>query len=345
MATIRDIAEKAGVSLATVSRVLNYDEGLNVADSTRKKIFEIAQELEYVAKNSKKTKRQALRIGIIKGYSDREEIEDTYYLSIRHCLERILEEEKMEFLILDKGEGKERIKELNGVIAIGSFIEKDLENFRSWKCNLVFIDYSPEEEDFDAVVIDIRKAVYKALDYLCSLGHRSIGFIGGRDFRDTLEEEQRDIREKAYYEYMEGKALFKEEFVRIGSFTPASGYKLMKDILDSGKYPSAFFIANDSMAIGTYKAIMEKGLKIPEDISIIGFNDISTAKYIVPALTTIRLYTEFMSETAVDLLMERIKQERKICKKIVIPTRLVVRESSGQSTKYRVQSAEFRGNK
>lgn len=327
MATIRDIAERAGVSLATVSRVLNYDESLNVADSTRKKIFEIAQELEYVTTKNRKSKKPSLRIGIIKGYSEIEEIEDTYYLFIRHSIEQLLEEEKIHYSIIGKEETIERVKELDGIIAIGGFTNAEMDNLRSWGCNIVFVDYSPEEEDFDSIVVDIRKAVKKALNYLISLGHKSIGFIGGRDSSEQDREEDKDIRERYYYEYMKSKGMLNEDFIRIGSFTPASGYKLMKDILETGKYPTAFFIANDSMAIGAYKAILEKGLKIPEDISIIGFNDISTAKYIVPALTTIRIYTEFMSETTIQLLMERIRDERKISKKVVIPTKLVIRES------------------
>jgi LacI family transcriptional regulator len=91
--------------------------------------------------------------------------------------------------------------------------------------------------------------------------------------------------------------------------------------------PTAVFIASDSMAIGAYKAINEKGLSIPKDISIVGFNDISTAQFIVPPLTTIKAHTEFMGEIAFDLLIERLKKDREICKKVIVPTKLIVRDS------------------
>lgn len=327
VATIKDIAERAGVSLATVSRVLNYDENLNVTDSTRKKIFEIAQELEYVTTKNRKTRKNILKVGIIKGYSDKEEIEDTYYLFIRHSIEQFLSEEKIEYFTIGKDENDERIKELDGIIAIGNFTNTDVQNFKSWNCNVVFVDYSPDEEDFDCVVIDMKKSVKKVLNYLVSLGHKEIGFIGGRDIIEAGEIEHKDCREVAFTNFMQSRNLFKKEFVRIGSFTASSGYNLMKEVLDSGKYPTAFFVANDSMAIGAYKAVQEKGLKIPDDISIIGVNDISTAQYIMPPLTTIRIHTEFMSKVTIELLMERIRDERQICKKVVIPTNLVIRES------------------
>ena len=93
MATIKDIAEKAGVSIATVSRVLNYDETLNVQDETRKRIFEVAEQLDYQVKDKKKRKRK-LKIGVLYSYSLEEELEDTYYLSVRVAIEKKLAEEK-----------------------------------------------------------------------------------------------------------------------------------------------------------------------------------------------------------------------------------------------------------
>jgi LacI family transcriptional regulator len=327
MATIKDIAERAGVSIAAVSRVLNYDETLSVADSTRKRIFEIAQELEYVTTKERKIKNQSYKVGIKKQYSDIEEMEDTYYLFVRNSIEKILQEEKIEFFNIGNEESYDRTKNLDGLIVIGSLCNNELNNFKMKNNNIVFVDYAPEDESFDCVIIDLGKAVEKALDYLTSLGHKSIGFIGGRDQKTQDNIEIIDTREKAFYDYMRSKGTLNENYIRLGSFTPASGYKLTKDILDNGSYPTAFIMANDSMAIGAYKAIQEKGLKIPEDISIIGFNDISTAQYIVPALTTIRVHTEFISKTAVGLLIERIKDEREISKKIIIPTKLVIRES------------------
>lgn len=328
MATIKDIAEKAGVSMATVSRVLNYDESLNVTDATRKKIFEIAQELEYVTTKERKSKKVIYQVCIIKGYSEKEEIEDTYYLSTRLSIEKSLKEGNIDYIVISKDNlFDERLKAIDGIIALGIFSAEEIQSIKNINSNIVFVDSDPDDEDFDCVVIRMHKVVEKALDYLVSLGYKEIGYIGGVDYFNEDRLKLSDYRENWYRHYMNDINSLNEKYIKIGSFTPASGYKLMKEILDTGEYPGAFFIANDSIAIGAYRAVMEKGLTIPDDISIIGCNDISTAQFIVPPLTTIKIYTEFMGETAVDLIIERIKFERKIGKKVIVPTKLIIRGS------------------
>lgn len=328
MATIKEIAEMAEVSTATVSRVLNYDETLNASEATRKKIFEIAQQLEYVTTKERRSKKQSCKVCIAKGYSEQEELDDPYYFSIRLSIEKSLKEENIEYIVISKDRlFDERLNTVDGIMAVGNFTTEEIDNLKNMNNNIVFVDSSPEDESFDSVVINMSKVVKKVLDYLISLGHKEIGYIGGEDYIIGENVHLPDYRESYYRKYMSEIGFLNEKFIRVGRFTPISGYELMKDILNKGEYPSAFFIANDSMAIGAYKAIMEKGLNIPEDISILGCNDISTAQFIVPALTTIKIYTNFMGETAVDLMNERIKYERKISKKVVIPTDLIVRDS------------------
>jgi LacI family transcriptional regulator len=328
MATIKEIAEIAEVSTATVSRVLNYDESLNASEATRKKIFAIAQELEYVTTKERRSKKQICQVCIVKGYSEQEELDDPYYFSIRLSIEKSLKEENIEYIVISKDRlFDERLITVDGILALGSFTTGEIKKFENMNGNIVFVDSDPQDEAFDSVVINMGKVVKKVLDYLISLGHKEIGYIGGEDYLVGEKMLLTDYRETWFRKYMSEFGFLNEKFIRVGSFTPISGYKLMKDILDTGEYPSAFFIANDSMAIGAYKAIMEKGINIPEDISIVGCNDISTAQFIVPALTTIKIYINFMGETAVDLMVERIKYERKISKKVVIPTELIVRDS------------------
>ena len=100
----------------------------------------------------------------------------------------------------------------------------------------------------------------------------------------------------------------------------------MKQAISDDHLPRAFFVASDTMAIGAIRAIHEAGLKIPEDIAIVGFNDIPNAMYLVPPLTTVKVYTEFMGETAVVLALERIAG-RERSKKCIIPTELILRDS------------------
>jgi LacI family transcriptional regulator len=325
MATIKDIAEMAGVSLATVSRVLNYDETLNVTDETRKRIFEAAQDLEYVPLQRKKRKKK-IKLGLLYSYSLEEELEDTYYLSIRLSIERKLMTEGIDMVKLESSHDLEKVKGIDGIITLGTFSHNDINRIKKFQKPVVFVDASPEEDLFDSVIIDFSKAVKKALNYLVELGHKDIAFIGGLDY-DNNGEVLKDLREETYREYLKCKDLYNPEFTRIGKYTPKDGYKLMKEILELEIRPTAAFIATDSIAVGCYKAIHEAGLKIPEDISIVGFNDISSAQYMMPPLTTIKLHIKFMGETAVELIAERIATQRKICKKITIPTELVIRES------------------
>ena len=99
MATIKDIAEKAHVSIATVSRVLNYDNTLKVTDKTRKKIFEVAEKLEYLKTKKTKDKKNSYKINIIKGYSEKEELEDIYYLSTRLAIEKFLKKHNVKYVL------------------------------------------------------------------------------------------------------------------------------------------------------------------------------------------------------------------------------------------------------
>ena len=115
----------------------------------------------------------------------------------------------------------------------------------------------------------------------------------------------------------------------IGTYSVEDGYRLMKEAIhDFGEeLPTAFFTGNDLLAIGALRALHEEKIAVPERVSVIGFNDISVSKYVFPPLTTIKVYTEIMGESAVDTLMERI-MGRQVAKKILISTNLVIRESS-----------------
>ena len=98
-------------------------------------------------------------------------------------------------------------------------------------------------------------------------------------------------------------------------------------MLEEDERPTAVFVENDTMAVGAYKAVSEEGLTIPDDISIVGFNDQPSAKYMIPSLTTVKLSTEYLASAAVDLLLENIDGSRPYKKKVIIPTKLKIRKS------------------
>lgn len=330
MATIKDIAEKAGVSVTTVSRILNYDETLNVQDQTKKRVFEAADSLEYQVKEKKKRKKR-LRIGLLYSYSAEEELEDTFYLSVRIAIEKKAEEEKLKWVRLIPEELSESGKTVDGLICLGTFSATTVEQIRRLEKPVVFVDTIKYGEQFDSVVVDIRHSVKEALRYLFAQGHRKIAFIGGRD-TDSDGQPVEDVRTEEFRSYMQKKGLLREEYIRIGGFMPKYGHRLGRELLELPDRPTAILTANDSLAVGCYKAVQEAGLKVPEDISIIGFNDISMAKYLVPPLTTVHIYMDFMGQQAVSILEDRIRNGREVSMNVYVPARLCIRGSVSKLT-------------
>ncbi len=331
MATIKDIANTVGVSIATVSRVLNLDETLNVSDETRKRVLEVAEELNYIAIKERKNKGKTYNIGIVYWYTDVQEINDPYFLSIRMAVERKCSEEEINFKNIDlqrvlNGNFND-YNNLDGIIAIGIFDNTDIDKIKKLSKNIVFIDSSPDEKIYDSIVVDFKNAVKESMEYLYELGHRKIGYIGGICYSRNEKSVFVNYREKTYKEFMDKTGYYKKEWILTGKFSPEDGYNLMKKALKEKEVPTAFFVASDPMAIGAYKAIFEAGLKIPDDISIIGFDDIYTAQFLAPSLTTVRVYKDIMGEIAVETLLDRIKQKRDLGRKIVLPTKLIKRES------------------
>ncbi len=330
MATLKDIANKAGVSLATVSRVLNNDTSLSVASETRKRIYEVADQLEYkTVKQRSKEPKIRIKVGILHWYSQKEEAQDPYYLSITKGIEKECFEKKIETKIIFKDDERYSSNELDdfdGIIAVGKFSKEDIEEFSRYSHNIVFVDFSPDERKYDSVVVDIRKATIEVLNYFEQLGHSRIGFIGGREYVGINKEPLDDERAITYQEHIIHKDKDLKDLY-IGKFSPQDGYMLMKKAIEKGEYPTAFFVASDSMAIGAIKALYEANINVPNDVSIISFNDIPTAKYFIPPLSTVNVNSQFMGITAVVLLLERINDKRQIPKKVVLPTELIIRES------------------
>lgn len=326
MATIKDVAAMAGVSITTVSRVLNFDDTLNVASDTKKRIFEAAEKLDYSTSKQKKEKKKEFSIGIVNWYSEGDEIKDPYFLSIRMAVEGRCTEKGINFSYLNL-KADNFNKSIDGIIAIGKFGAYEVDEMKKVSNNIVFIDSSPNDLEFDSVVIDYQGGVKRALNYLKELGHFNIGYIGGEEYVENGSTKIHDPRLDAYIDFMKSIKHFNKENIYIGRFLPEDGYSLMKKALKQENVPTAFFTASDPMAIGVYRALSEEGYKIPEDISIVGFDDIYTSKFLTPALTTVKVYTDFMGRIAVDTLMERIEGLWEVCRKVVVPTKLLIRES------------------
>ncbi|SES82399.1 LacI family DNA-binding transcriptional regulator [Anaerobranca gottschalkii] len=332
MATIKDIAKKAGVSPSTVSRVLNNDPSLNVTLETKRRIMEIAEELQYtkMVKSPLQKKYGKPVIGIYQWFSQSSEMLSPYYLAIRMGIEQQCHLNNIEVKTIFKGDSRSSIDSFSGVdgiIAIGKYSEEEVKNLAQYSKNLIFVDSSPDDKVFSSVVIDFYKAVKEVLYYFKDIGYQNIAFLGGREtVGDGIS--IIDSREKYFKEIMKELNLFNEELIKIGSFTYESGYKMALELLEENKEIHGIFAANDAIAIGAIKAIGEKGLQIPKNIGIIGFDDIPAAPYVTPPLSTIRVHKEYMGLTAVKLLMEQLLEGVNIPKKVIIPTELVLRETT-----------------
>ncbi|MCA9766669.1 MAG: LacI family DNA-binding transcriptional regulator [Carnobacterium sp.] len=329
MATIKDIAEKANVSSATVSRVLNYDETLSVGDDTKKRIFEAAEALEYTKYQKKKGKKTG-KIAIVQWYTEKEELDDLYYLSIRLGVEKRAEEEGYGIERYFQDSLFEPKKDIEGIVAIGKFSTAQIDQLVLWTKNICFIDFDLLGRKMDSVVVDFEQAVYSVMDYLTGKNHQQIGFIGGQEHYAKETQTPPDKRSILVESYLRQKELYQGKFFFTGKFNVASGHQLMKQaIRELGEdLPAAFFIANDALAIGALRALQEAGISVPEKVEIIGFNDISVAKYVYPTLSTVKVYTELMGEVGFDLLMDRIDSERQVAKKITLSTDLILRGST-----------------
>ncbi|WP_173915463.1 LacI family DNA-binding transcriptional regulator [Halobacillus sp. Marseille-Q1614] len=332
MATIRDIAEKSGFSIATVSRVLNHDTTLSVSDQTKERIFKVSEELNYrtLKERSAKTEKKKFRLGITLFHSEKDEINDPYFLAIRLGIEKECMSKNIDLIKVYRRNDHldlSSVNQIDGMIVVGRIPPEEIDEIKKLTKFITFVDYSPDESAYDSVVIDFQRAMLNILNHLMELNHREIGFIGGV-LHIRPGETLMDYREKAFREYLNSRNILNEESIFIGQFTTEDGYKLMKKALEQPKLPTAFVIASDSMAIGALKALHQHNVRVPEQVSLVGFNDIAASNYLQPSLSTVKVYTEFMGETAVELMIERLNTKRSIPKKVVVPTELIKREST-----------------
>jgi LacI family transcriptional regulator len=330
MATIKDIADKAGVSPATVSRVLNYDPDLSVGQETKQKIFEVAESLNYT--KPKKKRREQFVIRLVQWYDTAEELEDLYYLSIRLGIEKKAEELNIQLL-------KESLDQLSetttaGTIALGKFDPKQIRLLEELEGTLLFVDTNDTIHGHDSIVVDFTQSIEQVLDHFIQEKHEKIGILSGIEYTKRSNYEINDPRFSAFKERLTQLKLYQENYHLQGAFTVEGGYQAMQEFLKQEKeYPTALFASSDALAIGAMRAIQEHGLKVPEDISIIGFNDVSVAKYVSPALSTVRVYTEWMGELAVLTLIDLIKEQPPVSKRSVLATELILRQSTLKTQK------------
>ena len=331
MATIREVAKKAGVSITTVSRILNNDDSFNVSKITKEKVLKVIKQLNYERKKNKNRISQS-NISVIKCFDEKIENEDPYFVSLKINLENMLKKKvsKVKFFDLEEIEKLIKYNEISNfsltdaVIFIGETSKEKLKFFKSLNENIICVDVYDTDNITDYIKFDMRNSVEIVLNYIFKLNHKKIRLLVGRN---KVVKNLVDFREKYFKEIMVKNGLYREEYLQIGDFSMESGYIMIKEILKLEDRPTAVFCGNDSIAMGAYKAIRENKLKIPEDISIIGFNDLKLSQYSIPPLTTIKIDTKLIAQETVNSLIELLEGKRDYHKKVFLPIELIERQS------------------
>ena len=325
--TIKDIAKLANVSHTTVSRALNNSPLIN--EETKNKIKAIAKELNYVPNYSAKSLvlHRSYTIGlffssIIQGTSS-----SFFFQSIRGINSAI--EEKYNIVIrgIDSYNDFSTInnKRFDGIILM-SQCDTDNEfiyHVKQQNIPLIVLDREIEEKSLINIISDDEDASFNATEHLIKNGHTDIGIITGKEEFKSAEKRKEGFM-RALIKY---KIPINSDFIVNGDYDMKSGYSAMKKLLSLSKRPTAVFCSNDDMAISAIKAVFDSNLKVPDDISIVGFDGVEFSGYSTPAITTIKRPIEEMSIIAGQKLIDIINSGVYNGEKIHIKTDIILRDS------------------
>ncbi len=341
MASIRDIAKMAGVSAASVSRILNNDPTFRINENTRNRVIDIANKVNYSADKNRHGVRSVgddLTIALIVRHSKESEINDPYFQYIRLGIEKEAAKWRLRvlqaFRMHDEDKDWAQLAKYGAVIMIGDMTNDALDRITSYNQKLILVDNYTNHPQYDCIQTDFNVKTHELLDHLYQKGHENIAFIGGVGSKVNIEGKsvryKEEIRSENYREWMKLHNLENFSTIYQGSWITETGIELGKKMLAKNPRPTAVIVASDPMAVGVYRAISDANLKIPEDISVVSFDDISMAKFMIPALSSVRMNAEEMGRLAVSLAKERILGERTMPIRVTCASELVLRESIGK---------------
>lgn len=334
MATLKELAEYTGYSITTISRVLNNDPTMSASDSTRSAILEAAGALNYKKPTGRQRHeaRTKLCFAVAEMLSPVEQLEDPYYLYLKnHAMQHCMDMGNTAVPLLEQNGAYQLAgaESIDGILAIGIFSEEQIASLSALHHNLVFLDSAPDELRFDSVVINFKLGVEQAIDTLIAHGHRKIGFLGPYRKLDERKRPAPEVRRQYFIEYMKKQGIFQEDFLFEAKMTAAAALQTLRERIQSGSVlPTALLAANEEAAFGAIRALHETGLRVPEDLSVISFNDTPLSELTDPPLTSISTHVESMSRVAVELLIQRTRgMGGDIPLKIVVPPTLTERAS------------------
>jgi len=330
MATIKDVAKRAGVSTTTVSHVINKTRF--VAEETREAVWAAIKELNYspsaVARSLKVNHTKS--IGLLATSS-----EAPYFAEIIEAVETRCFAKGYTLILgnahndLQKQQAYLSMmaqKRVDGLLVMCAEYPDELLKMLEANRNIpmVVMDWGESRGDFtDSVVDNAFEGGYLVGRYLIERGHRDIGAIPGQLVRNTG-----GGRHAGFLKALaEANITVRDEWVVQGDFEPESGYRAMQQILSQKQRPTAVFCGGDIMAMGAICAADEMGLRVPQDISVIGYDNVRNARYFTPALTTVHQPKERLGETAFDMLLDRITSKREEPQTIEVHPSLIERRS------------------
>ena len=333
MGTIYEIAKMAGVSPTTISKVINnYPD---VSNKTRAKIQKILNEEKFLpnAQAQFLSTKRTWTLGIVYFENLGVGLNHPFFSGVIEAFKNQADKQGYSLLFGSKNDRLKndtfleyfRYRSVDG-IAIICTDPDDKETLQLIESDFPIVVIDMFNKNTSTVTSDNVEGCNLAINYLYDLGHRKIAHISGASYEDNWPS---IIRKEAYIKAMNKLNLkILDGYIADGvNFDVSGGYAAMKELLNLKERPTAVFAAGDKIAIGAINAVKEAGLNVPDDISIMGFDDIEISRYITPRLTTIRQNCDEIGKTAVDLLVEQINQKTKLKISKIISVKLMERDS------------------
>lgn len=329
MATLADIAQMAGVSKATVSRILNCDPTFSATAETSQRVLDAAEKTGYRFRNFKKNGMQ--RIAVIHRDSHyQNQIDNALYFSIRFGIESVCHDNHIACSFIPVTSLKDFSPDaFQGAIINGTYSKPQLEEILSSTGSLPCVligrpNYcSP---GLDWITVDVARSVHVGMSCLESLGHKRFLYIGGQSAESTPLH-SRHLHH--YLSYIASRPDIVSIGVQEGGFGVENGYKMINDWLNQGNPLSdAIYVSHDPIAVGVMRALSERGIRVPKEVAVIGCNDDSICNLTVPALSTVSVHPEQMRRAAVNTLLERISGCKSPARTITFSPELVIRQST-----------------
>lgn len=333
---IRDIARLAGVGVSTVSRVIN--DHPDVKDETREKILKIIKESNYIPNNSARIlkKNNTNNIGVlVKG------VFNPFFAEMINIIGNRINEAGYTMILQQNDYATEddvdnliafvKEKRLQGIICLGgNFLNINDESFQFLDIPVVLTSVNTLSKEskskFSSIGIDNVLAAKASIQYLIDKGHRNIGILLGEKNDVGIS----GLRLEGYRKALEENNIpYSEENVFIGDYDYSGAYRVTKEIINNRKDITAIFSISDIMAVGAAKSVIDQGLQVGEDISIMGFDGMDISKYYNPGITTVKQPKKNMANNSIDLLLALLAKKEDH-KHIIFETKIIERESCNE---------------